>query len=594
MRFPGRGFGTRRLRAVFAGAGRALVGASLAATWSVAAPASISATETVELPPLVVVDERNGPEWQYVAMRDCEILSASPRRQAEAFAEDLQRQHDRLALVVPDEFLGHFAQPSVYIVFDQSTALAMPPEIVATATVGRPLVEVKRDGAGNSQLELSALASRLRFRIAPSLFLFGSDQSGVAIELGSRGGPHWNGFQRSDGLRMRLSFEYVRKRLQRRVPRLPEWYVDAVPHLWSHSSSEANGLTLRPREWLDSKGRKPSARDPSTLTWLAPAEFCAPMPPGSSGVERATRTAHRELFLRWGLEHRDARVRAGFIALVRASVTAPVSTELLRECLGFDEAALRMELNRAVVRFHSRPSFLPLSSPARTKAPRSRPASLAESARLLGEWQRLAASHLKEHEAVRRRYLDEARRSLRRPLDQGMRDVPALATLALVETDADNPSVARPLLEEAMHAGSTRPAVLLALAALRWREAMVRPAGEAGRLSVTQSREILAPLQPLRGQPAPERAMFELFAKVWIRGEMGEEAEVVATVREALRLYPDDRTLLELGTNALARARQLELARDLVRVALPRFTAPVEREALELHLRRLEAESAGR
>lgn len=567
--------------------------------WPALAPSAAGkprpeSSDPVELPALVVVDERSGPVWQFLVLPDCEILAACSAGNTEVFGEDMIRQRNLLSLLAPDEFIGHFARPAVCVLFDKASAQAMPPELVETATQGKPLLYVAPGGDARIGRDLDTLASRLRFQLAPNLFVFGTDSCGIAIELGSKGGPAWNGFQRSDGVRMRMSASFVSALLRLRSPALPEWYVDATRYLWVESRSAGDALWFLPMDWKDQKGRRPNVRDPETLTRLSPAEFCAPAAADLSPDERLALTRHRALLMRWSLAQPDERRREAFWQLVRRSIKEPVTAELVRECYGLDDAAMRRELNRALINAQKNSESLRPPKSRVVKTPASRPASLIESARLLGEWQRLAANYIQEESAVRQRYFDEARRNLRRPLDKGMRDPEALGLLALVEFDSGNREVAFPLLEEALRAGNTRQDLLLTLATCRLRAAQEQPKGEAGRLSALQSREVLELLRMLQEAPAPQQGVFELYATVCLLGETDQPAELVPAIRRGLELYPNDLRLLERGTDALARAKELVLARELVTSAIPRFQKPADREALELRLQRLESESLGR
>jgi hypothetical protein len=97
-----------------------------------------------------------------------------------------------------------------------------------------------------------------------------------------------------------------------------------------------------------------------------------------------------------------------------------------------------------------------------------RDATEAETARILGDWERMRGDLIRIVDPVLgRQYLDLAGKTLLRAYRSGSRDPRLLAVLGLYECDIGNYAQSATLLESATKAGVVRPAAYLALSRLR-------------------------------------------------------------------------------------------------------------------------------
>jgi hypothetical protein len=168
-----------------------------------------------------------------------------------------------------------------------------------------------------------------------------------------------------------------------------------------------------------------------------------------------------------------------------------------------------------------------------------RDASDTELARIKGDWERLEVGFVKKSTPeLADKYLEQARRTLRRPYDRDAREPRLLAALGLCECDAGDDFAAREFLESAARLGPLRPRAAYELARLRFAQASVNPEGEGGRLSIDQTARIFTPLFAVREQAPPLPEIYELIAQVWTHSAYRPTRNHLAVLDEGVRLFP--------------------------------------------------------
>src|SRR5206468_969806 len=115
------------------------------------------------------------------------------------------------------------------------------------------------------------------------------------------------------------------------------------------------------------------------------------------------------------------------------------------------------------------------------------------------------------------KYLEQARRTLKRAYDRDERDPGLLAVMGLCEVDAGNDAGAREYFESAAAIGPIRARANYELGRLRFADFRANPGGANGLLSVKQMAEVLKPLFAARAQNPPLPEVYELIADAWAR-----------------------------------------------------------------------------
>ena len=172
---------------------------------------------------------------------------------------------------------------------------------------------------------------------------------------------------------------------------------------------------------------------------------------------------------------------------------------------------------------------------------RPRKATETEVARLKGDWERLEIIGVKaRHPELALRYVEQARRTLMRAYDLGERDPRLLAVIGLLFCDIGDDATARPHLEAAVADGVVRPRVYQELARIRFAEGRAAPAGDQGRLSEMQVREVLVLLNQARKQAPPLAGVYLLTGAVWGQSAVAPTRDELAVLGEGVRLHPHD------------------------------------------------------
>jgi hypothetical protein len=542
----------------------------------------------VELPPLVVEDTKIPPRWRYATLPGMEFLACCNDDLTLQLIETVQRMMQQLDQFVPPQLRLRLDTSVSYVLFDEKTKLQGAAEIVAG--IGRDAT-LKPTASARNQPSIREMAVRqipnFRFWDLDKLsvfFVMEEDLMGSGaltltpgfvrylLEKRTPALPGWfiEGMMVLYGT-AKLEGREIRWRTLAnpvRTPGVQDPSVVLGPATWI--SPEETRLirkksgAWRPRllelpEMFNSQPPPNPEVKPMTSRREAEAErregfvkndgvvVLAPLVvnggPQSSDEERRERyllwRSQAALFLRWALDRDEPEKRAALWRFVeQASVrnVTPADFEAAFH-LGYAEAttALLEYLPRATDVW----STVVLRFPQITPMPdvELREPTTAELARVKGDLERLEVGFLKEAQPqVAAHYEAQARRTLRRAYDKGVRDPELLAVMGLCECDSGNDAAARPYLEAATKAGVVRPRAYYELARITY-NALRAWDGEA-RFSAKQTAELLQLLFTARTQSPPLPEVYQLIASVWSRSEVAPQRAHLGVLDEGVRNFP--------------------------------------------------------
>ncbi len=528
--------------------------------------------EAVALPPFLVEAQIQGRPWRHGEAMGFEILSRCPDGTTRRVVEAHHRLHELLGEVLPPSLRWHSAVPRSLILFDEELQPASSQEVV------RRLLQPVPGGAadeppapGPRGLRLPEPTRRLNF--LPNLRLW--DRDALAIFMIVRRDDF-------EADRLSLTLDYVRFLVTQRAPALPGWFVAGFLTLYQRVAFEDGELVFPALEWTFPPAV--AAIEDLVLPRLPPTADPAAV------AARRRWLAEAALFVRWGLEADRGAHRAGLWRLVERGALEGYSAELFRECLGLEPAQARERLAAYLPRAISQPArFAP---PRRTRLPAFPLADASELdvARLKGDWERLEVPYVREiSPTLAPRYLEQARRTLRRAYDRGVRDARLLEVMALCELDAGAEEAGAELLESAAALGRLRPRAAAELG--RVRLAARRREAEGGRLDADTLATVLEPLFAARALSPPLVEVYERIGEAWAAAAVRPTRGHLAVLLEGVRLFPRQTALVlraaelhlehgypEEGASLLDAAERLtEEPATRARIAALRAGTPVAR-----------------
>lgn len=555
------GAGRTRIAARRRGAAPFLALLALAAT---AAPAQESA---VPLPPFLVEEAAKGPPWRHGEAMGFEILSrcgdAATRRVVEAHFQ----LHQLLGEMLPPSLRWQSAVPPLLILYDEELQPAASQEVIRQllrrADAPEPDFGAMPGGRG---LRMPSAAPRYSF--LPNLRLW--DRDGMAIFMIVRR-------DQIDADRLSLTYDYVNFLVRQRLPVLPAWFVGGMLTLYQKTEYGSGQLTVPAVEWFAPVPAEAQLKDPAfpPPVWSLPEVLHQRLPasggPGlPAGVDPAKAwQAHAALLVRWGLDADQQAHRAGLWRFVERSASEGTGEELFKECLGFgyDEARRRLA------------AYLPVAARRSLRLKPVRPAKLPpfplvnasdlQIACIKGDWERLEVPYVRGISAeLAPKYLDQARRTLRRAYDRDHRDPRLLAVMGLCEVDGGDDAAARGFLESAAALGPIRPRASQELGRLRLAEACANPAGAGGRIDTNQTARVLEALFAARAAAPPLPEVYELVARAWMASEARPTLRHLAVLDEGVKLFPRRIPLVRLAAELYAREGHREQAEAFIELGL--------------------------
>ncbi|MEO6567372.1 MAG: hypothetical protein ABIO94_01310 [Opitutaceae bacterium] len=504
----------------------------------------------VVLPPMTVTDQGAPLRWRYLELPGLEILSVCDDATAVAFAQRLRRLDDVLRVILPSRFMVRTVVPETTILLDQKTGQARSREVLADMS--------KSGGA--------------RVRFLPYLRLTDMDATGVFAIV-----------QPNTSASFTYAIERIAFMLERRVPRLPGWFVVGLLGFYQQLELTDRTVNIRPAVWIsdeESIALRNDSERPRTLLPL-PEFFARTRTQGekSTELERVWR-AQCALFVRWAtVENKGANKEALWKFVDRLEKEAPTEA-LFRECFGIGYSDVRDQLSDYLSHATEEKTALVVPPTPRQRL-RFRAATDLEVARIRGEWERMEIAYVRARAPMYvDKYIEQARRTLGKAYERGEKDPRLLASLGLTDVDSGNPASARLFLEAAVQAKVVRPRAYYELARLRY-EAIVTDRDPQRKLTQLETADILAPLLMARRQEPPLTQTYTLIVNVLSRSDAPPTAEQLAVLHDNARSFP-------WITELMFRAVYFHLANDqpaaaatLVDLAIPHTTDPEMRAKLE-------------
>ncbi|MEO7415286.1 MAG: hypothetical protein ABIZ81_18230, partial [Opitutaceae bacterium] len=509
-----------------------------------------SSEPVVMLPPMTVTDQGAPLKWRYLEMPGLEILSVCDDSTGIAFAQRLRRLDDVLRVILPPRFIVRTAVSETMILLDEKTGQARSREVLA---------DMSKNG-------------KTRVRFLPNLRLIDLDATGVFAIVQPNSST---------------SFTYAKDRiaflLERRVPRLPGWFVEGLLGFYEQLELTDRNVDIRPAVWIsgeESMALRNDSERPRTLLPLP--EFFARQ---RTKVEKPTELdrvwrAQCALFVRWAtVENKGSNKEALWKFVDRLEQEAPTEA-LFRECFGIGYSDMRDQLSDYLSTATEERTAL-AAPPTPRQRLRFRAATDLEVARIRGEWERMEIAYVRARTPMYvDKYIEQARRTLGKAYERGEKDPRLLASLGLTEVDSGNPGSARLFLEAAVQAKVVRPRAYYELARLRY-EAIVTEIGPEKRLTERQTTEVMAPLLAARRQQPPLPQIYALMANTLARSEAPPTAEQLATLHDSARSFPWITELMLRTIVFHVAGGQPAAAANLVDLALPHTTDPETRAKLE-------------
>jgi hypothetical protein len=309
-----------------------------------------------------------------------------------------------------------------------------------------------------------------------------------------------------------------------------------------------------------------------------------------------------------------------FRELVRRARSEPVTERMFNDCFGFGYAEMETRLEAYLKDVLAQPTSIDLDVRLYNPPPELKAATADQIGRILGDWLRMQADSLRikdpelcgEFSYSAGRMLERAYREdngfppdvdpthgvggsdrvpqaaagpavAMKPFVVGashIHDPGLLAVYGLYERDIGNDAKARELLEAAVKARAARPKAYLALAELRYSEAVANPLGAHGKMSARQATWVLDPLTTApRNSPSPET--FSLIVNTWTHCEAKPSLREIKTMSAGATLFPRT-TILAYGSALVcAQSGYPGKAAQLIDGGLVFATRQDERDRLE-------------
>lgn len=514
----------------------------------------------VALPPFIVEEPTKGPPWRYTPAMGYEVLSrcndATTRRVIEAH----DRLHQLLADVLPVELQLKLTVPRALILYDEELQPAASKEVIAR------MLQTPASGASGSgpvgRAGLRPVSPVPNFSFLPNLRLWDRDAMTVFMIV------RRDDF---DDARLSLTVDYVAYLLKNRVPSLPPWFLSGFLGFFRQTTFERRELVTEPMEWISAAHTAALKSDPKTAPPLQPLrDFLAvalvPPDPGAMFTPLQRWQAQAELLVRWGVDPKGGARKAAFWRFVEQTARREANEALFQECFGFDFATADAQLSaylpeavRRTVQF--RPTLKKLPPVV------LRNATDSELGRIKGDWERLEIGYVKQHAPeLADKYIEQARRTLGRAYERGVRDASLLEVLGLCEVDAGADAAARDYLETAAVLGSLRPRAWYELARLRFADLRRNAADAERRLTADQAVTVLRPLFSAREAEPPLPEVYELIADVWASCAAPPTRGHLGVLDEGVRFFPRRSSLVYRAAELNLRQGYHEAAVDLINI----------------------------
>ncbi len=522
-----------------------------------------SEVQVIELPPFYL-EHSLRPPWRYAEVPGVEVLSRCSDEITERLIDRQHRMRELLTLILPLQFQHHHDVPLGFVLNNFNTQPTVSEELVTDMTG-----EMRSHDSSKQKKEVQFLTN-FRFWDRDSMavyFVFDS----LSFDITT----------------VTLSSGYLRYLMENRSPALPRWFIEGMLELYQgislpvapivpslnsgiyHSGSvsdppEIDMAIIAPLVWLSPEQTKemvemmsgtyeksgylrfPQGMEPIPLPQL----LMAPIPDETRALWRNSAA----LFIRWALDPDPREVngvssRSGLAEkfmdsqplwnfLDRAS-REPVSEAMFEECFGEPmehvESRLRRYLPAATlsgstIRLHPSHNIDP---PAFVIDD----ARIEQISRVRGRLERLEINYIKElYPELTERYVQQARKTLKRSYDRSDRSPQLLAEMGLLECDAGNDRAAEPFLSTAVKSRIVHPRVYFELTRIRYQTMQSTQQGTA--LTREQVDELLGILEVAFEQSPALPEVYELLNKIWLSSGAKLSAERMDQVMRGAKNFP--------------------------------------------------------
>ncbi len=522
----------------------------------------------VELPPYVVETNLDVMPWTYMRAPGVEVISRCSEVTTELLLSHHFRLHEMLAIMLPEELRVKLDVPTAYVLFNEATQPGM----------AREVLEEVRKRQGRAAVNIGGLANyRFHDRDAVTIFFI------------------INEHEFSQG-RLSLTADYVRYMLESRTPSLPLWFIDGMMEVYRSTLLESaaplfatsatimdrvpeGSFTIRPLQWVSETETHAVKRNVRQKREFLPlGELFTASPAAREPARAALGRSESALFIRWALHESgpDSR-RAALWTFVSRASRQPVTEAMFRECFGLDYATAENQLLDYLPVAVKSTIYLKTGKLFELPGIETREATDGEVSRIKGGLDRLEVTYVKGvYPELTGRYLQQARRTLRKAYDKGDRDPRLLAELGLCECDAGDDVAARPFLDAATRRKVVRPRAYYELARIDYEELLTRVPG--GKFTIDEAGIVLRPLNTALQQSPQLPEIYELLSDVWLRTAARLSAAQLQVLDEGVRNF-QWRTRLIYSTALLnsLNGRPTE-ARAYIDQGLAIATPPKERE----------------
>jgi len=517
----------------------------------------------IVLPPFLVEETARPLRWRYAEVAGWELLSSCADRLTRELVSNHHRLHVLLGELVPPSLRFATTERQALLFVDSAQLPLTSPEVLARLAL--TTAEQERLDEPAVPIDDGRLRRRPpppRYTFLPNLRLWDRD-SGTLFAIVKE--------SEFDARRVALTADYVAYLLRNRLPELPPWYVSGVLTVFSRARFTEDALTLDRLDWPPKPGIAVLKGGPEANRDLLPlADFFAGSSLGdqAQGEALSPWQAQAALFIHWGLGGRGAPRRAALWKLVERAAVEVVTETLFQECFGLDFATAHRQMTEHLREAMSDRLVLRPAERLRLPDYPLRVASDVEVARIKGDWERLEIGYVTaQFPVLGPKYVEQARRTLRRAYDGGSRDPRLLAVMGLCEVDAGNDSAAREFLEAAAAGGqSLRPRAWYELARLRF--AALGARREGAGLTSDQAGGVLTPLLAAREQSPPLAGVYELIAEVWTASAQAPTRDQLAVLEQGVRLFPRRTDLVYRTAELNVRHGFTETARWLIALGL--------------------------
>ncbi|MES2694331.1 MAG: hypothetical protein V4773_12720 [Verrucomicrobiota bacterium] len=496
-------------------------------------------TAPVALPPFLVEEPTKGPSWRYAYAAGYEVLSRCDERTTRRVVEAHHRLHQLLEEILP---------PSLQLSWTVPRALILYPEELQPAASREVIEKMLRDKPNVPSVELDLPGRRTRLaepagrgaRFLPNIRLWDRDSMTVFMIVRS---------DDFDGAKLSLTYDYISFLVKHRVPGPPLWFVSGFLDLYREIKYEGSELVAKPLVWISDEHSDALRNNYQTAPSVMEMDVFL-----SSGVPAVTLgdipplkrwQAQAALFVRWGLDSGGRERREGFWKFTARCAQQAPTEALFQECFGMDFATAQAQLSAYLLTaVRKEPTYAPKRF-AKLPPYTLLPASDAQLARIKGDLERLEVPYVKNISAdLGPKYLEQARKTLRKGYERASTDPQLLAILGLCELEAGNLAAAREYLESGAQIGGMRPRAFYELAKLRLADLSRTPEGPDGKLSVSQLAEVLRPLFSARESLPPLYEVYELMAEAWAASAAPASRRHLGVLDEGVRYFPRRLTLV--------------------------------------------------